>query len=35
MVLSTFAKSVMEKAPKPMSATLFQWTPTGWEVVTP
>jgi len=35
MVLSTFAKTVMEKAPKPMSATLFQWTPTGWEVVTP
>jgi uncharacterized protein YtpQ (UPF0354 family) len=35
MVLSTFAKTVMEKAPKPMSASLFQWTPTGWEVVTP
>jgi hypothetical protein len=35
IVLSTFAKSVMEKAPKPMSATLFQWTQTGWEVVTP
>jgi uncharacterized protein YtpQ (UPF0354 family) len=35
MVLSTFAKTVIEKAPKPMSATLFQWTPTGWEVVSP
>jgi uncharacterized protein YtpQ (UPF0354 family) len=35
MVLSAFAKTVMAKAPKPMSATLFQWTPTGWEVVTP
>jgi uncharacterized protein YtpQ (UPF0354 family) len=35
MMLSTFAKTVMEKAPKPMSASLFQWTPTGWEVVTP
>jgi hypothetical protein len=30
MVLSTFAKTVMAKAPKPMSATPFQWTPAGW-----
>jgi hypothetical protein len=34
-VLSPFAQTVAEKAPKPISVSLFQWTPTGWEVVTP
>ena len=34
-VLSAFAETVIEKAPKPISATLLQWTPTGWEVVMP
>jgi uncharacterized protein YtpQ (UPF0354 family) len=35
MALSAFAKTVIEKAPKPMTATLFQWTKAGWEVVVP
>ncbi len=35
VVLSTFARTVVEKAPKPISSSLFQWTPTGWELVKP
>jgi uncharacterized protein YtpQ (UPF0354 family) len=34
-VLTAFTKTVLEKAPKPISATLFEWTATGWRVVTP
>ena len=30
MVLGVFAQGIVEKAPKPLSATLFQWTETGW-----
>ena len=33
--LSAFAHMVVDKAPKPMNATLFQWTEAGWEVVKP
>jgi len=34
-VLTAFTKEVIERAPKPISASLFEWTPTGWRVVTP
>jgi uncharacterized protein YtpQ (UPF0354 family) len=34
-VLSAFAHSVADQAPKPLSTTLFEWTPFGWRVVTP
>jgi uncharacterized protein YtpQ (UPF0354 family) len=34
-VLTAFTETVIEKAPKPISATLFEWTETGWRVVTP
>lgn len=33
--LAAFANMVMDKAQKPMSPTLYQWTETGWEVVKP
>lgn len=33
--LVAFANMVIEKAQKPMSPTLYQWTETGWEVVKP
>jgi uncharacterized protein YtpQ (UPF0354 family) len=33
-VLTDFTKEVIERAPKPISASLFEWTPTGWRVVT-
>jgi hypothetical protein len=34
-MIATFARNAASKAPKPISISLFQWTPTGWEVVTP
>ena len=34
-VLTAFAQVVAEKAPKPISVSLFEWTSTGWQVVTP
>ena len=33
--LAAFAKMVVDKAQKPMTATLFEWTKTGWSVVAP
>jgi uncharacterized protein YtpQ (UPF0354 family) len=35
LVLSAFAQTMAEKAPKPISVSLFEWTPDGWQVVTP
>ena len=35
IALGGFAQTVLEKADKPITAQLFQWTPTGWEVVKP
>jgi hypothetical protein len=35
LVLGIFAKDVLKKAPKPISAELFEWTPAGWKVVKP
>ena len=35
IVLGTFAQTVAEKASKPISVSLFHWTPTGWEVAKP
>jgi len=35
LLLSAFAHTIVEKANRPISVTLLQWTQTGWEVVTP
>jgi hypothetical protein len=35
IVLRAFAESVAEKAPKPLSIDLYQWTPTGWDRLKP
>ena len=33
--LNALARMVVDKAQKPMTATLFEWTKTGWQVVAP
>jgi len=33
--LAAFARMVVDKAQKPMTATLFEWTKAGWEMVAP
>jgi uncharacterized protein YtpQ (UPF0354 family) len=33
--LAGFTHDIIERAPKPISSTLFEWTETGWRVVTP
>jgi hypothetical protein len=35
IVLAGFVRTIAEMAPKPLSATLFHWTATGWEVAKP
>jgi uncharacterized protein YtpQ (UPF0354 family) len=34
-VLSALAKTIAEKADKPISVALFRWTQAGWEVASP